>query len=174
MRTCVIAGVIAVCCAPCATARANCAPAARTVVEQYLQLDFAGDRLTAHDAKMRKLTMENGDPPVGPATATKSFRVVSSAPGDNGDCLVRVRFVVYGIVGDRFVFKRHAPRNEDATVSVYCDGDECRINVAPTAFTTPPHAGRAGMLAWLQNMMRVAGNEKAALQSLQKAIEALP
>lgn len=174
MRTSVIAGVIAVCCAPCATARANCAPAARTVVEQYLQLDFAGDRLTAHDGKMRKLTMENGDPPVGPATATKEFRVVSSAPGDNGDCLVRVRFVVYGIVGDRFVFKRHAPRSEDATVSVYCDGDECRINVAPTAFTIPPHVGRIGMLAWLDDRSTVAVSEKSELQALRKAIAALP
>ena len=174
MRTYVIATVIVVCCAPCASARAECPPAARTVVEQYLQFDFAGGRLTARDTQMRKLTMDNGDPPVGPATVTKSFRVLSSAPGDEGNCLVRVRFVVYGTVGDRFVFKRHAPRNEDGTVSVFCDGNECRLNVEPRAFTIPPHAGREGMLAWLQNMMRVAGNEKAELESLRKSIEALP
>src|SRR5262245_19520702 len=120
MRALVIAGVVVVCCAPCASARAACPPAARTVVEQYLQFDFAGDRLTAHDAKMRKLTMENGDPPVGPATVTKAFRVLASTPGDNGDCRVRVRFVVYGTVGDRFVFKQHPPRNEDAVVGVFC------------------------------------------------------
>lgn len=77
-------------------------------------------------------------------------------------------------IGDRFVFKRHAPRNEDATLSVYCDGDECRINVAPTAMTIPPHVGRIGMLAWLDDRSTVAVSEKSELQALRKAIAALP
>jgi len=156
----------------------NCPCEARDVVNQFLQYDFEGYRLSSKGHEnIWELTDRNGEPPTYPLSVTKQYRIIGMEGYNKQACRINVEFTIYGTIiegKNGLVFNRE-PSNEEWMVIVNCNNGICRISLKRDEFKLPPHAGKNAIARWLSQLeqIRKMPQEKIKDENLRKHTQSL-